>query len=925
VKPATNEHAGVRSPHPHRRAKQLLGLLILSLAAAAQAQPCTQVQLCIALDGSGSISSSNFSLMKTGLADALRDTTIVPRDGSVQISVAQFGDVTRTEIAPTIINSDAVATSFASQIEAIAKVEGGTPMDQAINQCASLLNKSCPGRQVINIVTDGEPNDATATVTARVNAVAAGVDEVNAEAVAAPQSAFLFLRDQLVWPQPGVEAPPFISGGFVIRTDSFADFAVAVRGKIGQIVGPLSGCTIEPPMANNPVGSQHSFTVTVKKDGVPQADVAVTVTIISGPNAGGTGSNTTRADGTVGVMYTSNGIPGTDVIRATGTLDAPFLCTASKTWDPPTCTIEPPSDTNQVGEQHSMTVTVRRADGSLVGAGVAVTVDITAGPNAPDSGTFTTNSSGAVEVFYTGNGGAGIDTILASGTVDGAPFSCTATKTWTPPHPDCTITPQAETNPINTQHQMTVRVTFGGAPRAGAQVTVAIISGPNSPDSGVATTDANGEISVVYPGAGGPGTDTIRASGSIGGTAFSCTATKTWVLPPPLCTISPASDINPVGTRHDMIVTVSRGGVALSGVSVTVDIVSGPNAPDSGTFTTSSSGQVSVFYDSNGVAGSDSIVASGSAGGVPFSCTASKQWLAPTATRTRSSTPTHTPTRTFTPTRTASATPTLSATRTATRTQTASRTPTPSPTTTASRTPTSTRSATVSPTAARKPTFTPTQTYSPSATPLPTQTEQPSSTEAPSASVTVPPTPTRSPTAQPSTTATSTPPASTTPSPTRSTTPSRSPTSTASPSQTAPSTATASATELPSMTPSQTPADTPTASPIHTPKQSFTPTATQPPTPTSMPTAVVSPPPTAPATPSATPGPCSCVGDCDCDGEVTVNEMVTAVRVALEEVDVRTCLPGDANGDAQITIDEILTSIHNGLTSCMPDAREVHD
>lgn len=316
---------------------------------------------------------------------------------------------------------------------------------------------------------------------------------------------------------------------------------------------------------------------------------------------------------------------------------------------PPTCSIDPPTATNPFGEQHSMTVTVRKADGS-VAPNVEVTVEVTAGPNAPASGTFNTGTSGQVDVFYTGNGGEGTDTIEARGIIDGAPFSCTAMKTWTAPQPRCAIAPQSDTNPVDTQHQFTVRVTFAGTPQPGVGMTMSIASGPNSPDSRVATTDANGEIDVFYTGDGGPGTDTIRASGTINGIDFSCMATKTWVLPPPACNITPSSDTNPVGTRHDMDVTVTRGSVPQSGVGVAVDITSGPNSPSNRTLVTGPNGQVGVSYTSNGQPGMDTITASGFVGGIAFSCNATKVWVAPTSTPSRSPT--------ITPTATPSASPT---------------------------------------------------------------------------------------------------------------------------------------------------------------------------------------------------------------------------------------------------------------------------
>jgi Protein of unknown function (DUF1194) len=188
------------------------GVLVLVVASAiglstvhTAAAQCPSVKLCIAIDGSGSISASNFNLMITGLANAVTDPSIVPQDGSIEFSFVQFGSSVTTAVAPTRITSQATANSVASQLQAIVKDDGGTNMSGAVSSCSGLITASCgASRQVINVVTDGEPNSQSATVAARDAAIAAGVDEINAEAVAAPASAFTFLRDQLVYPQPGI-------------------------------------------------------------------------------------------------------------------------------------------------------------------------------------------------------------------------------------------------------------------------------------------------------------------------------------------------------------------------------------------------------------------------------------------------------------------------------------------------------------------------------------------------------------------------------------------------------------------------------------------------------------------------------------------------------------------------------------------------
>lgn len=206
--------------------------------------------ICIAVDGSASIGAANFALIKSGLANAIRDPNVVPRNGSLYLAIVQFAPAgaARVEAPLVLIDSNAAANSLADKVDAMPYADGATPMDAGINVCASeVMNGACSDREIINIITDGTPDSFSATVAARAAAVSAGVDTVNAEAVQAPESAVTFLRDQLVWPQPGYEAPPFQGGnGFVIKVATFPDFANAIRAKLGQLAGtdPGEGCEI---------------------------------------------------------------------------------------------------------------------------------------------------------------------------------------------------------------------------------------------------------------------------------------------------------------------------------------------------------------------------------------------------------------------------------------------------------------------------------------------------------------------------------------------------------------------------------------------------------------------------------------------------------------------------------------------------------
>jgi len=60
----------------------------------------------------------------------------------------------------------------------------------------------------------------------------------------------------------------------------------------------------------------------------------------------------------------------------------------------------------------------------------------------------------------------------------------------------------------------------------------------------------------------------------------------------------------------------------------------------------------------------------------------------------------------------------------------------------------------------------------------------------------------------------------------------------------------------------------------------------------------------------------ACVGDCDGDGEVTVNEIVSAVNIALDVAALSACPSADRDGDGAVTVDEIVVAINNALNGC---------
>jgi hypothetical protein len=79
-------------------------------------------------------------------------------------------------------------------------------------------------------------------------------------------------------------------------------------------------------------------------------------------------------------------------------------------------------------------------------------------------------------------------------------------------------------------------------------------------------------------------------------------------------------------------------------------------------------------------------------------------------------------------------------------------------------------------------------------------------------------------------------------------------------------------------------------------------------------TATESPSPT--PTLTNTPGIAACAGDCNQDGVVSVNELATAVNIALGVVNVDQCATFDADKNGSVTVDELVKAVNAALTGC---------
>ncbi len=266
----------------------LVGTVIGLSTTTAYADPDVEAQLCIILDGSGSIKAGEWSLIINGLAEAIEDPSCFPQDGSVELTIIMWGwgnqqqgimPEARIKLAPTIItslNSGIVADQIRSFIQPL----GYTPMACGIRLAADTLyaspNFSPDIKQAINMVSDGEATwccnsgytgewcgwpDLTEpradTVAARNYAISklsmtVDQDTFDAEFIGLQGEISNWLKTSIVWPQPGYYAPPFTSTGWVRVVANAQEFADTICDKIRLLMNfsltmQVSGCGTTTP------------------------------------------------------------------------------------------------------------------------------------------------------------------------------------------------------------------------------------------------------------------------------------------------------------------------------------------------------------------------------------------------------------------------------------------------------------------------------------------------------------------------------------------------------------------------------------------------------------------------------------------------------------------------------------------------------
>ena len=107
---------------------------------------------------------------------------------------------------------------------------------------------------------------------------------------------------------------------------------IILRGEGVKVISPID---LNPSDATNDLGTTHTVCATISTNATPYAGVAVTFTIVSGPNAVTNYTTLTDSNGVACFTYTGNGGVGTDYLKAsyTNNLGKVFSSgTVTKLW-----------------------------------------------------------------------------------------------------------------------------------------------------------------------------------------------------------------------------------------------------------------------------------------------------------------------------------------------------------------------------------------------------------------------------------------------------------------------------------------------------------------------------------------------------------------------------------------------------------------
>jgi hypothetical protein len=246
---------------------------------------------------------SDWDMTLFGLSNAIKNESVFPIDGSVELTIIQFGySKAVRELSPIKVNSSSIAENIADLILNINQRKQGTPMSAgmylATDQLLNSNDFNTEERQAFVIVTDGQPTECLSRpdVTnypngpysasscnedeARLSAEDARtdmrsnfnmsvenntIDEIDVLAIGAGPD-INWLNSSIIWPYPYIwelQTDSFNGPGWVTHIDSFEQFDFAIKEMFAALFSISNSVNFVSSTTYDPNPENHKATVTI--------------------------------------------------------------------------------------------------------------------------------------------------------------------------------------------------------------------------------------------------------------------------------------------------------------------------------------------------------------------------------------------------------------------------------------------------------------------------------------------------------------------------------------------------------------------------------------------------------------------------------------------------------------------------------------
>ena len=201
------------------------------------------LEIVLAVDISGSISTSEFNLQKQGYVDAFNDSSVynaiaAGAIGKTAVTLMYWSSAQKVMVGWTLITGQASSEAFSDLIDATSRPSTGPPdnmgnqtgVGDAIDASVLLFGDGFTGTtKVIDVSGDGVANAGGTASTARDAALAAGIDRINGLAITIDDATLLqWYTDNVIG---GTDS-------FAVEAIDFATYGAALLLKLQTELGP---------------------------------------------------------------------------------------------------------------------------------------------------------------------------------------------------------------------------------------------------------------------------------------------------------------------------------------------------------------------------------------------------------------------------------------------------------------------------------------------------------------------------------------------------------------------------------------------------------------------------------------------------------------------------------------------------------------